>query len=154
MSENDSPTAEQTLWMRNNNRVAHDLSKFHPHTVGFYQVGDRNGTVVYAITDKSLSSNQSADYAKASINKSVAEFRVELSSLPDIIIQNGSKDDFEKGHAQAFFGFTTADQDVLSHVHKLGSGNTFTFTFEERTGSVTNGSDRDFNYVVMKVTLV
>ncbi len=81
--ENDSLTAEQTLWMRNHNRIADDLSQFHLHTIGFYQVGDRNGTVVYPIIGKSLSPNQSADYAKAAIGKSVAEFRVELSSLPN-----------------------------------------------------------------------
>ncbi|MDF5715657.1 MAG: peroxidase family protein [Rhizonema sp. NSF051] len=131
VSENDSLTAEQTLWMRNHDRIAHKLSQFHSHTVSFYQVGDRNGTVVYPIIDKSLSSNQIPDYAKAAIGKSVAEFRVNnnlntlnfninLSGrtiLSPYIIQNASKDDFEKGYAQAFFAFTTAYQDGLSHVH-------------------------------------
>ena len=137
-------------------------------SVGFYQVADRNGTVVDPITGKSLSPNQSGDYAKVAIGKSVAEYRVNnnLSTsnfnvnlsggtiLAPYIIQNGSKDDFQKGHAQAFFGIATANQDAMSHVHKLGSGNTFTFAFEDMSGSVTNGSDRDFNDVVMKVTLV
>ncbi|MDF5725177.1 MAG: peroxidase family protein [Rhizonema sp. PD37] len=81
VSENDNLTAVQTRRIRNHNRIVHNLSKFLLHTVGFYQVGDRNGTVVYLITGKSLSSNQSEDYAKAAIGKSVAEFRVGLSSL-------------------------------------------------------------------------
>jgi peroxidase len=137
------------------------------NSVGFYVVSDRQGTVIDPLTGKSLTPSQGIDYAKAAISRSVAEFRVNtnLASinqnviLPDgaflapYIVQNGSKKDFEAGKSQAFFAFEGANSDGCQHILQLGNASSreFKFAFEDLTGSGLQGSDRDFNDIVMQV---
>jgi peroxidase len=137
------------------------------NSVGFYIVSDKQGTVIDPLTGRSLTPSEGIDYAKAAISRSVAEFRVNTNfasinqnvNLPgDVflapyIVQNGSKQDFQAGKAQAFFAFEGANIDGSQHILQLGnvSSSGFKFAFEDLTGSGLQGSDRDFNDIVMQV---
>jgi peroxidase len=140
----------------------------YDNLVGFYVVADEQGTIVDPLTGKSVTPSQGLDYAKAAISRSVGEFRVDNlktenfsinfpagTILAPYIIQNGDRTQFESDRVEAFFAFGAANKDGVSHILKLGNGhnNTYTFAFEDLSGSGTNGSDRDFNDMVIKVTL-
>jgi peroxidase len=148
--------------------VAVSREAAYDNLIGFYVVADEQGTIVDPLTGKSLSPNQGLEYAKAAISNRVAEFRVDNLTtekfninlpagtiLAPYIIQNGDISQFEIGKAQAFFAFGAANQDGVSHILKLGNGsnNSYTFAFEDLFGTGVTGSDRDFNDMVIKVTL-
>lgn len=149
------------------------------NSVGFYLVADRQGTITDSVTGETWTPDQGADYARVAIANSIANFQVEdnLSSsdfdinlpagtfLAPYLIQNGNIADFEGGQAEAFFAFDGANSDGIHHVLELGNGsnNTFKFAFEDLTSSGIEGSnnfigngqsDRDFNDIVMQITLV
>jgi peroxidase len=137
------------------------------NSVGFYIVSDKQGTVIDPLTGQTLTPGQGINYAKAAISKSVAEFKVNTNlasinqnvNLPGgtflapYIVQNGSKQDFEAGKAQAFFAFEGANSDGSQHILQLGnvSSSGFKFAFEDLVGI--KGSDRDFNDIIMQVNL-
>ena len=138
--------------------------------VGFYVVADREGTIIDSVTGEVWTPDQGADYAQAAIANSIADFQVaddlstssfdlnlpEGSFLAPYLIQNGNIADFQSGRAEAFFAFDEANSDGIHHVLELGNGsnNTFKFAFEDLAGSGVAGSDRDFNDMVMEITLV
>ena len=137
------------------------------NSVGFYVVADKQGTIVDSITGETWTPDDEG-YGAAAIARSIASFRVEnnLSSssfsvdlpagniLAPYLIQNGSISDFESGEADAFFSFSAANSDNIHHILELGNGsnNTFRFGFEDLTGLAT--SDRDFNDMLMDITIV
>lgn len=137
--------------------------------VGFYVVADKQGTIVDSVTGQTWTTDDEG-YAAAAIARSVASFAVEdnLSTsnfslnlpagsiLAPYLIQDGSISDFESGEAQAFFSFSAANGDNVHHILELGNGsnNTFRFAFEDLTGAANNSSDRDFNDMIMDVTIV
>lgn len=148
------------------------------NSVGFYVVTDREGTITDSVTGETWTPEQGADYARVAIANSIANFQVEdnLSSanfnfdlpvgsfLAPYLIQNGDIDDFENGRTEAFFAFDEANSDGIHHVLELGNGsnNTFKFAFEDLNSFGSGGSDksighpysdRDFNDMVMQVTL-
>ena len=140
------------------------------NSVGFYVVSDLQGTITDSVTGETWTPDQGTAYAQAAIANSIANFRVEddLSSsnfnvslpagsfLAPYIIQDGNITDFESGQAEAFFAFGAANSDGIHHLLELGDGsnNTFKFAFEDLTGVGANTSDRDFNDMVMQITLV
>ena len=136
--------------------------------VGFYVVADKQGTIVDSVTGETWTTDDE-DYAAAAIARSIASFEVEdnLSTsnfnlnlpagsiLAPYLIQDGNISDFESGEAQAFFSFSAANSDNIHHILELGNGsnNSFRFVFEDLTGDA-NNSDRDFNDMILDVTIV
>ncbi len=136
------------------------------NSVGFYVVADKQGTILDSITGETWTPDDEG-YAAAAIARSIASFTVEnnLSNasfdvnlpagniLAPYLIQNGSISDFERGEAEAFFSFSAANSDNIHHILELGNGsnNTFRFAFEDLTGLAT--SDRDFNDMLMDITI-
>ncbi|NEP29433.1 DUF4114 domain-containing protein, partial [Moorena sp. SIO3I6] len=58
--------------------------------------------------------------------------------------------------AEVFFAFTAANSDGMSHILELGnsSDNKFTFAFEDLSGNDSDKSDRDFNDLVIDLTIL
>ncbi len=139
------------------------------NTVGFYVINDTSGTVVDPVTGQSFTPDQGTAYLQVAIAQSVADFSVDNlttenfnvnftsgSILAPYIIQNGTIEDFNNGTALAFTAFEAANSDGENHVISLGSSgdNIFQFAFEDWVGPANQGSDRDFNDLVVDITFV
>lgn len=141
----------------------------YDNLVGFYVVADKQGTIIDSVTGEMWTADNEG-YAAAAISRSIASFTVEdnLSTsnfnlnlpagsiLAPYLIQDGSISDFENGEAQAFFSFSAANSDNIHHILELGNGsnNSFRFAFEDLTSAANNSSDRDFNDMIVDVTIV
>ncbi|NER26642.1 MAG: DUF4114 domain-containing protein [Symploca sp. SIO1C4] len=135
----------------------------YDNLIGFYVIDNVNGTV------NGINPGETG-YAEAALTASVVEFSVEnnlttsnfeidINSgtlLAPYIIKDGNMENFLDGQAEAYFTFEAANSDGMSHILELANGraNTFTFAFEDMTGLTSDGSDRDFNDMVLEIMLV
>jgi hypothetical protein len=68
------------------------------------------------------------------------------SIFAPFIIVDGNAADFAKGTKQAYFTYLGANSDGVDHIRLLGNN---IFGFED----LPSGGDRDFNDIIVKVTL-
>jgi Concanavalin A-like lectin/glucanases superfamily/Domain of unknown function (DUF4114) len=127
--------------------------------VGFYKVVDQQGGIDINNDNVADFKPGDAGYAKAAIDRRVVDLTGQNqvtvtgtgnftanSIFAPFIIVDGNAADFAKGTKQAYFTYLGANSDGVDHIRLLGNN---IFGFEDLPG----GGDRDFNDIIVKVTL-
>ncbi|NJO94003.1 MAG: DUF4114 domain-containing protein [Hydrococcus sp. RM1_1_31] len=137
----------------------------YDNSIGFYMVENEQGTVIDPLTGQSLSPNDPG-YARAaiqgridlSINNDTDSLTAQIqagSILAPYLISNSTPEEFlelnpnnEAGQQPlAYFAYLGANPDEVDHVRLLGDNS---WGFEDVFG----GGDRDYNDLVIKMSLI
>jgi predicted protein tyrosine phosphatase len=131
--------------------------------VGFYKVNDENGGIDTDGNGTIDVRPGATGYAQAALKARVSDLALAVNNngtanfnnktlqggsffAPFIITNGGTPDNYDNINSRIYFTFGAANSDGVDHVRLLGDN---TFGFEDLAG----GGDKDFNDVIVKVTL-